>query len=210
MKFRIGTVALLSSAFLLAFCISSAVAAGPDTDHRFKVTSSTFQNGATLPLSMIYANAACTYNGAVGADISPELSWKNAPKGTRSFVVVTYDVTASFTHWGMYNVSGDATGLPANAGVSGSSYGQQVSNDFGDLSYDGPCPPPAPYTPLVHKYVFTVYALDVTLPAIPAYGDFQPGSEALYHALLKAAREDHILASASIVGLYSSAAPPGN
>lgn len=209
MKLRIGSFVLFSSVFALVFALGSAVAADEGANHRFTVTSGTFQNGATLPLSMIYPNSLCTYNGAVGADISPELSWSNAPKRTRSFVVVTYDVTASFTHWGMYNISGDATGLPANSGAAGSSYGQQVSNDFGDLSYDGPCPPTS-LTPLVHDYVFTVYALDIILPNIPAYGDFQPGSEALYHALLRAGREGHILASASIFGLYSAAAPPGN
>jgi Raf kinase inhibitor-like YbhB/YbcL family protein len=212
MKSRIGSLIAMSLAAvaIVAFWFSSAFAGGRDADHRFRVTSSTFTNGATtLPLSMIYPNSLCTSTGEVGGDISPELSWKNAPRGTRSFVVVTYDVTASFTHWGMYNISGDATGLPANAGVSGSSHGQQVSNDFGDLSYDGPCPPTS-LTPLAHKYVFTVYALNVSLPTIPTYGDFQPGSEALYHALLKAARENHILASASIFALYSAAAPPGD
>lgn len=100
--------------------------------------------------------------------------------------------------------------------MAGSTYGTEVNNDFlfGDLSYDGPCPPGAPYTPAAHEYAFTVYALDTTLPTLPTYGNppynFPPGAEALYHALLKAGREDHILASASITGYYASTAPPGN
>ena len=101
----------------------------------------------------------------------------------------------------MYNISGEASGLPQNAGVVGSNYGLQVSNDFGDLSYDGPCPPPQ-FNPVVHQYVFTVYALDIKLPTLPTFGDFPPGAEALYHALLAAGRGGHILKSASITGHF--------
>ncbi|MGH9734856.1 MAG: YbhB/YbcL family Raf kinase inhibitor-like protein [Candidatus Acidiferrales bacterium] len=215
MKPRIGSWLPLLFMFCLAAILWTKVAlAGapgrePGHDHDFTVTSSTFKDGATLPLSTIYADSSCTYNGAIGGDMSPELSWRNAPRGTRSFVVVLYDVTASFTHWGMYNISGNVNRLPANAGVASSSYGKQVSNDFGDLSYDGPCPPMT-LTPYVHQYVFTVYALDTTMPTIPTYGDFSPGAEALYHAMLRAGREGHILASASITSYYASTAPPGN
>lgn len=211
MKPRVGSWLPL----LLMFCLAAilwtnvALAADPGHDHDFTVTSSTFKDGATLPLSTIYADSSCTYNGAIGGDMSPELSWRNAPRNTRSFVVVLYDVTASFTHWGMYNVSAKTTSLPANAGIAGSSFGTQVANDFGDLSYDGPCPPMT-LTPYVHQYVFTVYALDTTLPTIPTYGDFSPGAEALYPALLRAGREGHILASASITSYYASTAPAGN
>lgn len=187
-----------------------------NSEHRFQLHSTTFANDTTLPLSTIATFPAsstnpsnsCTFNGEPGGDQSPELSWTGTPEGTRSFVVVLYDVTASFTHWGMYNISPKATGLPANAGVAGNTFGNQVSNDFGDLSYDGPCPPTS-VTPLVHDYVFTVYALDTMLPTLPSFGAFQPGSEALYHALIAAARDGHILASASITGFYSAAAPPG-
>jgi len=76
--------------------------------------------------------------------------------------------------------------------------------DFGDLSYDGPCPPPQ-YTPVSHHYVFTVYALDVTLPTLPSFGDFPPGAEALYHALIDAGKCGDILETASIDGFF-----PGN
>lgn len=168
-----------------------------DRDH-FKVSSTTFSDGGTIPLIMVY-NQCPYYPG--GGNESPELSWTNAPHQTNSFVVVTYDITASFTHWGMYNISGKANGLPLNAGVPNSPYGLQVSNDFGDISYDGPCPPPQ-FNPPSHTYVFTVYALDTVLPTLPTFGDFPPGAEALYHALLAAARGNHILESASTVGYF--------
>ena len=104
-----------------------------DRDHRLQVASTTFSDGGTLPLSMVYNQ--CTYYPG-GGDQSPELSWTNAPHRTRSFVVTAYDVTASFTHWGMYNIAATTTELPENAGVAGSTYGNQVANDFGNLSYE--------------------------------------------------------------------------
>jgi len=192
--------------------IASTQAQEPMNDGRghneFRVTSATIPNGGTLPLSMILGTSAsgyqCTYFTG-GGNQSPELSWRNAPRGTRSFTVIAYDATAAFTHWGMYNISHQATTLPENAGVAGSTFGTQVGNDFGDASYDGPCPPPQ-YNPPSHNYVFTVYALDIELPTIPSFGDFTPpGSESLYNALVDARKDGHILDSTSI-----SASFPGN
>jgi Raf kinase inhibitor-like YbhB/YbcL family protein len=168
--------------------------------HRFTLSSTTFSNGGTLPLIMVW-NQCSFYPG--GGNQSPELSWSHAPDKTRSFVVIAYDPTASFTHWGMYNISPQATGLPENAGVPGSTFGQQVLNDYGvgDLSYDGPCPPPT-LNPMTHHYVFTVYALDIMLPTLPTVGDFSPNGETLYHALITAGRHGHILATASRDGFF--------
>jgi len=174
----------------------------------FQVTSSTFTNRSTLPISTInniVQNGVnmCSIDGKTGGNESPELSWTNAPAGTQSFVVVLYDVTAAFTHWGMYNIAGTATGLPQNAGVAGSSYGTQIVNDFQTgAAYGGPCPPEG-VVPFVHHYVFTVYALDTTL-RLPSSKNFPANAETLYHALIAAARSDHVLASTSIVGLYST------
>lgn len=179
-----------------------------DLAWRFRLTSATFANRSVMPISTInniVANGknTCTASGQAGGDESPELSWTGAPEGTRTFVVTTYDVTASFTHWGMFNIPGSATGLPENAGVPDSSYGSQVVNDFGAAAeYSGPCPP-ANYPPDVHRYVFTVYALDIEL-RLPGSTNFPANAETLYHALIAAGREHHILASASLTGLYSS------
>src|SRR6516162_701544 len=72
-----------------------------DGHHKFQVSSTTFTDGGTLPLITVF-NQCPQYPG--GGDQSPELSWTKAPEDTRSFMVITYDVTASFTHWGMYNI----------------------------------------------------------------------------------------------------------
>lgn len=205
----VKTTSILAVFVSVVLASGAPVAQAQDWGHDFRLSSTTFENGAKqLPLVMIYPLTSCTSNGSVGLDQSPELSWTDAPRHTRSFVVIMYDVTASFTHWGMYNISGMATGLPANAGVAGSTAGTQVSNDFGDLSYDGPCPP-TNFSPLAHDYVVTVYALDIELPTLPTFGDFPPGPQALYHALIAAGRDGQILDSASIFGFYSAAVPPG-
>jgi len=174
---------------------------------RFQVSSTTFENNTTLPLSMIYnyqvnGSNVCSINGSPGGDESPELSWTNAPRRTASFVVIAFDTVAGVTHWGMYNIPATTTRLPENAGVAGSTYGQQVVNVFGDLSYDGPCPP-ANYPPNVHDYVFTVYALDKELQ-LPSSTNFPATALTLFRALVKAGERGHILASASITGFYST------
>ena len=171
-------------------------------EDKFQVTSTTFSDGATLPLSMVFDQ--CPFFSG-GKNRSPELSWTNAPDDTRSFVVVAYDVTASFAHWGMYNIKPTTTELPENAGIAGSTFGLQVRNDFGfpntNLEYDGPCPPPF-FKPPVHHYVFTVYALDIDELTLPSFGIFAPGAEALFQALIPARRRGHILATASIGGFF--------
>jgi Raf kinase inhibitor-like YbhB/YbcL family protein len=58
--------------------------------------------------------------------------------------------------------------------------------------YDGPCPPWNDEIP--HRYVFTVYALDVA--ALPVAGAFG-GAE------VRAAIKGHVLAEASITGRYT-------
>jgi Raf kinase inhibitor-like YbhB/YbcL family protein len=75
-----------------------------------------------------------------------------------SFVVIAFDETAGFTHWGMYNIPRTTTKLPENAGRVGSPFGLQTVNVFDDQSYGGPCPP-REVAPIIHAYVFTVYAL---------------------------------------------------
>jgi len=175
---------------------------------QFQVTSSEFQNQTTLPISMINNNIVngvntCSIDGSPGGNESPDLSWTNAPAGTQSFVVVFYDVSAAFTHWGMYNIPATTTALPQNAGVPGSTYGQQVYNDFFTAAaYGGPCPPIG-VAPFAHHYQFTVYALDETL-TLYGSANFPPSAETLYHALITAGRYHHILATASLVGFYSA------
>lgn len=196
------------------FAVSALLAATAYAQDGFQLHSVAFPNDGTPPLSMILNNPtngvnSCTASGAAGGDQSPELYWTDAPLGTRSFVVVLYDTTAAFTHWGMYNISGSADGLPQNAGVAGSRFGLQVENDFAlGQEYDGPCPP-AGVAPDIHNYVFTVYALSTTL-TLPSSTNFPANGETLYHALIAAGERGQILGQASLTGLYSSTPGTGH
>ena len=197
---------LLGLVCVSAMPLSASLA--QDSGHPFRLSSSTFDNNTTLPISAIHniivnGSNECSIDGSPGGNESPELSWTRPRGNTQSFVVVLYDTTAAFTHWGMYNISPDATGLPENAGVAGSQFGQQVVNDFFvGAEYDGPCPPPS-VAPVVHHYVFTVYALDILLD-LPSSANFPANAETLYQALIQAGQDGDILESASITGLYST------
>ena len=209
-------VVLLALVAATVWPVDGAQAAASDGANSFQLTSTTFANNATLPLSMIANNpdlGTCTSNGTTGGNESPELSWTNAPAGTHSFVVTLYDVDAAFTHWGMYNIPAETTELPQNAGVKGSTAGAQIYNDFAfGPEYDGPCPPTS-LQPVRHRYVFTVYALDTDLTVVFAGEVYPPHfpalPEGLYHSLLNAGRQRHILGSATLTGFYSATAPPG-
>jgi Raf kinase inhibitor-like YbhB/YbcL family protein len=179
----------------------------------FQLHSTTFSNDSVLPISVILNNQVngvntCSATGAAGYDESPELSWTGAPRGTQSFVVVLYDVTAAFTHWGMYNIAGSVTKLPENAGKAGSPFGLQIENDFElGQEYDGPCPP-ANVVPDTHQYTFTVYALSGQLH-LPGSANFPTNAETLYQALIVAGKQNEILGEATLTGFYSST-PPAN
>jgi Raf kinase inhibitor-like YbhB/YbcL family protein len=199
---------LAGTAIVFGVLAGNSIAQDNEVSGEFRLTSSTFANNTELPIPMILNNQVngvntCSANGAAGGDQSPDLAWTNAPRGTQSYVVVLYDVTAAFTHWGMYNIRADVTQLPAGAGVSGSAYGSQIENDFylGE-EYDGPCPP-AGVTPEQHQYVFTVYALSKRLTP-PSSVNFPPDAETLYQALIKAGVDGEILGKASLTGYYSS------
>jgi Raf kinase inhibitor-like YbhB/YbcL family protein len=158
----------------------------------FRLSSSTFENNQFVPSSMVYSGqlgSVCT-----GNNISPELSWTNAGRGTRSYTVALYDVTANFTHWGIYNIPATTTELAAGSGTPGS--GQQVYNDAGVQGYSGPCPPPDLVPNGIHSYVFTVYALDKELDLTPS-PDFPPGADGLYRAMI-----GHVIDHASITGRF--------
>lgn len=101
-----------------------------------------------------------------GANISPQLSWSNAPTGTKSFAITVYDPDAptgsGFWHWLVFNIPADTKELVTG---SGSTNGKllpegavQSITDYGIKGYGGPCPV---VNHGAHRYVFTVYALKV-------------------------------------------------
>lgn len=128
-----------------------------------KLTSQTF----TLKSNDIGGQATQKqfYNGmgCSGQNISPQLSWENAPEGTTYFAVTMYDKDAptgsGFWHWVVFNIPSTISELKSGAGdVTKKMLPKeaiQSISDYGKTGYGGPCPPPgAP-----HQYLITVYAL---------------------------------------------------
>ena len=143
-----------------------------------------FLPNATLPKRNVYAECG-------GANVSPTLRWSGAPPRTRSFVLTVFDPDAprvgGWWHWIAYNILPEIRGLAAGSGSPGSmNAGTFAKNDFGDANYDGPCPPPGK----PHRYVFTLYALNVPRVSIPN----GPAVEAVVRG--------HVLARAQITGRY--------
>jgi Raf kinase inhibitor-like YbhB/YbcL family protein len=100
--------------------------------------------------------------GCTGKNISPELSWKDAPKGTKSFAITVYDPDAptgsGWWHWIVFNIPKDKTTLEKGFGNKESTNIIQSVTDYGITGFGGACPP---LGDKAHRYIFTVYALDV-------------------------------------------------
>ena len=102
--------------------------------------------------------------GCNGKNISPQLHWQNAPVGTKSFAVNVYDPDAptgsGWWHWVVFNINDKADTLKTGASGSKEMPAGAVESvtSYGSKGFGGACPPPGDKP---HRYIFTVYALDV-------------------------------------------------
>ena len=155
----------------------------------FMLTSGEVAEGATVPEEQVYAGGDCH-----GGNVSPSLAWRHAPSGTQGYAVSMHDPDApqpgGWWHWLVFNIPATVTSLPKDAGRPGHSPGDAVQglNSFGSVGYGGPCPPAGHG---VHRYVFTVYALDtaqlpLTSHAEPGFADALIRRHALGQARLTA------------------------
>ena len=163
---------------------SPAAAAGT-----FTLKSADVKPGAMLTDQQVFNGFGCS-----GANVSPELSWENAPAGTKSFAVTVYDPDAptgsGWWHWVVYDIPATAKELPQGAGSGKAALpegAKQGRTDFGAPGFGGACPPPGK----PHRYVFTVYALkvpglDVPADASPAMIGFMTKANALGSATFTA------------------------
>ena len=127
----------------------------------FTLASPDLPEGKPLPNAQVFNSFGCT-----GQNISPALTWTNAPAGAKSFAVTVYDPDAptgsGWWHWVMFNIPAGTTSLPAGAGdPQGGKAPQgaiQSQTDFGAPGFGGACPPPGDKP---HRYIFTVHALKV-------------------------------------------------
>lgn len=148
--------------------------------------SDDFQHDAGIP-----ARHTCD-----GDNMSPSLSWSNAPPGTRSFALIVDDPdapdpaapTVRWVHWVLYNIPPDTSHLAAGIRESALPPGTEAGlNDWKNTRYGGPCPPVGR-----HRYVHTLYALDTALPD-------------LHHPTrshLERAMQGHVLEQTVLVGTY--------
>jgi Raf kinase inhibitor-like YbhB/YbcL family protein len=152
-----------------------------------QLTSSSFQHQAGIP-----ARFTCD-----GENISPELSWSDAPPEAKSFALIMHDPDApragGFTHWLLYNIPASVAHLepnvPGREQVAGT--GVQGKNDSGQIGYMGPCPPSG-----THRYFLRLYALDNELRLGPGAALKQ----------LEQAIGGHVMAQTELMGTYSRAA----
>lgn len=132
--------------------------------------------------------------GCTGENISTELSWKDAPKGTKSFAVTVYDPDAptgsGWWHWLVFDIPKDKFTLPRGFGNSESKDVIQSITDYGKSGFGGACPP---IGDKAHRYEFTVYALD-----IETLGLDKNANPALVGFYLNS----HSLAKASLISYY--------
>lgn len=128
-----------------------------------------------------------------GENLSPPLKWEQPPPETRSFSLIMDDPDApagTFVHWVVYDLPAHLTELPEGVPRQGElpNGTRQGRNDFGQIGYGGPCPPPGAF----HRYYFRLYALD-TKTNLPAGAS---------RAQLERAMRGHILQQAELMGRY--------
>lgn len=145
-----------------------------------KLTSPAFADGQPIPVRY-----TCD-----GENVSPELHWFDVPVTAVSLALTCQDPDAPrgvFTHWLLWNLHPPIGGIPTGRVPKGAHQGR---NDFGNVGYDGPCPP---YGHGVHHYYFVLYAVRTTI----ALADGATIAE------LRGALSRATLMTAELVGTYA-------
>lgn len=101
------------------------------------------------------------YKACGGQNLSPELHWKNVPAGAKSLALTVVDRSVQpqgWSHWVVIDIPPNVTALAK--GLKELPPGAQaLVSDFGDKTYNGPCPPQGSGA---HKYEITLWALKVS------------------------------------------------
>lgn len=158
----------------------------------FSLQSSDISDGEFMDTAQEFQGFGCK-----GGNVSPQLSWDNAPAGTEVFAITAYDPDAptgsGWWHWQLINIPKNVTSLAADAGDASESKAPRgsmhISNDYGVAGFGGACPPEGHG---VHRYQFTVHALSKPLD-LP-----ENASGALTGYMIHA----HSLGSSTIEALY--------
>jgi Raf kinase inhibitor-like YbhB/YbcL family protein len=173
---------ILRMPLMLILATGSATAA-------MSLTSADISPGVAIPIAHIYPRCG-------GDNVSPNLSWGGAPRGTVSFVLTMIDVDVKpdeWSHWIVVGLPATLSSLPRGAQTLPGGAKVLVSN-FGDAAYAGPCPPKGTG---VHHYQFTIWALPTATISLA------PDEKA---TTLTALLSKHALDRASLTGLVSASA----
>ena len=158
----------------------------------FSLSSNDIKHGEFMNTAQEFAGFGCA-----GGNISPQLSWQNAPKGTKAFAITAYDPDAptgsGWWHWQLVNIPKNVNSLPRGAGAPNKKLipkeSLHIDNDYGVAGFGGACPPKGHGA---HRYQFTIYALSKKLD-LP-----ENASGALTGYMINT----HSLGSSSIEALY--------
>ncbi len=142
----------------------------------FTLTSTDLADGGTLPDAQVQAKG----------NTSPHLAWSGAPEGTKSFAITCFDPDAptgsGFWHWTVANIPADVSEIPAGGPLPDGAV--EGRTDFGEPGFGGAAPPPG-HGP--HRYVFTVFAVDVDrLDVTPENSGAVFGFNLHFHTLARA------------------------
>ena len=170
----------------------SVLASSPALAESFLLESKDIAHGKFMGNAQEFQGFGCS-----GGNMSPQLSWRGAPKGTEAFAVFAYDPDAptgsGWWHWQLVNIPKDVTSLAAGAGGAAKRVtppgSLSIRNDYGMSGFGGACPPKGHG---VHRYQFTVFALPGKLD-LP-----KDASSALAGYMVRASA----LASSTIEALY--------
>lgn len=181
----------IMACLLALVCTIGATASGASD---FVLTSSDSRLVVSVPEKYTAKAFGCS-----GGNTSPALSWHGTPAGTKSFVLTLFDpdersTPSGWWHWVVYDLPPSTDHLSEGAGaLNGKSLpggAQQGRSDLGEDAYHGPCPaagdPP-------HRYVFTLYALDVA--KLPVAAESSGG-------MVTSVVQDHLLGKAVFIAHY--------
>lgn len=145
--------------------------------HMLSITSPSFIDSSAIP-----AQFTCD-----GQNTPPPLDFSQVPRSAQSLVLIVDDPdspSGTWQHWLVWNLPPTTTHL-AGSLPDGAIQGK---NDFGQISYGGPCPHTG-----THHYHFRLFALDTTLN-LPS-GANRPQIDQLMSG--------HVVATGELVGTYS-------
>jgi Raf kinase inhibitor-like YbhB/YbcL family protein len=149
-------------------------------------------------MSLATGGAFAARQSAYADNLSPALSWATTP-GARAYAVIIEDPDsrggAPFVHWLIWNIPGEAVGLPEGVPEQKSAAmpagAVQGTSDAQTIGYFGPHPPSGTG---VHHYHIELFALDAPLALKPA--SHLPD--------LEKAMRGHVLAKGQLVATYEA------